>query len=58
MVKVIFIWYLVTGVVIPTEKVNDKQTFTIKQKKFIVEYCYKSEVYNWIKTKQFKYENN
>ena len=36
MTKIIFIWYVVTGVIIPTEKVNDKQTFTIKQKTFIM----------------------
>jgi len=58
MTKIIFIWYVVTGVITPTEKVNDKRTFTIKQKDFIVEYCYKSEVNNWIRTKDFHYENN
>jgi hypothetical protein len=54
--QVIFIWYLMTGVITPTEPVNNRATYTIKQKDFIVEYAYRGEVLNWIESDKFIYD--
>jgi hypothetical protein len=45
-----------TGVITPTEPVNNRATYTIKQKDFIVEYAYRGEVLNWIESDKFIYD--
>jgi hypothetical protein len=54
--QVIFIWYVVTGVITPTDNVDGRATYTIKQKDFIVEYAYRGEVLNWIESDKFIYD--
>lgn len=54
----IFIWYLMTGVITPTDNVDGRTTYTIKQKDFIVEYAYRGEVLNWIESDKFIYNED
>lgn len=56
--KIIFIWYLATGVVRPTDHVDGRQIFTIKQKNFIVEYAYRGEILQWIDSGSFVYNED
>jgi hypothetical protein len=56
MTKIIFIWYLITGVVRPADNVDGRQTYTIKQKDFTVEYAYRGEILNWIESDKFIYD--
>jgi hypothetical protein len=58
MTKIIFIWYLMTGVITPTDNVDSRTTYTIKQKDFIVEYAYRGEVLNWIESDKFQYNED
>lgn len=60
--KIIFVWYLFTGTITPTEKVDDRQCYSIflKDKEFkkkeFKELAYKGEVLEWIKTGSFTYD--
>ena len=52
----IFLWYLITGVITPTEDVDGRQTYTIKQNNYIVEYAYREEILHWIDSGDFVYD--
>jgi len=58
MTKIIFMWYLITGVITPSDKVDNRPTYTIKQNNFSVDYAYKGEIYNWIETHKFQYNED
>lgn len=58
MTKIIFMWYLITGVITPSDKVDNRPTYMIKQKNFSVDYAYKGEIYNWIESKKFIYNED
>lgn len=52
---------LLNKTVVPThELVDNKKTYHINLKKEneVIEYAYKEEVYNWIKTKKFEYDES
>lgn len=60
MTKILFIWYMVTGVITTTEKDCDgKQMYSIifRKENKAVDFAYKNEVENWISTGVFNYEN-
>jgi hypothetical protein len=59
MIKLKFIWMLLTHVVIPQEKNDDKMTYTIIFKDgTAIEYAYKEEVLEYIKTGTFEYNED
>ena len=58
MIKIMFIWYLVTGVISPAEKVDGRQTYAIKKDTFAVDYAYKGEVLQWLESGKFVYNED
>lgn len=56
MSKFVFLWYLITGTITPTDVHEDRQLYTIKKDELYIEYAYKEEILNWIKTDEFVYD--
>ena len=59
MAKIIFLWYLISGTVQFQEKIDNKKLYNINFKdSTVIEYAYKGEVIKWIKTGEFKYDED
>lgn len=59
MVKLKFMWMLLTHVVVPQEKHDGKQLYYINCKDDkVIEYAYKEEVLEYIKTGSFEYNED
>ena len=57
--KLMFIWYVATGVVVPQNNVDGRQTYAIfMPNNTVIDYAYTGEVYNWIETGVFVYDEN
>ena len=56
MIKLLFFWYTLTGVVTPLEEVDGRMTYTIKDDDSYIEYAYKGEVLQWIDSGTFVYD--
>jgi len=67
----IFIWYLITGTIVPQKEVDDRMTYRVEfntptkitegNQTFIgttVDYAYKGEILDWIETNEFKYNED
>jgi len=55
--KLIFVLYLWTGTVTPQHDVDGRKTYAIFFKDgTCIDYAYKAEVYNWIETGSFQYD--
>jgi len=56
--KLIFALYLWTGAVVPQDEHEGRKTYVIFFKDgTCVDYAYKAEVYNWIETGSFQYDD-
>jgi hypothetical protein len=51
--KLVFTWYLLTGVVVPTDNVDGKTIYSMP--KANIEYAYEEELIEYIETKTFEY---
>lgn len=51
--KLVFTWYLLTGVVVPTDNVDGRTIYTMPKAK--IEYAYKEELVEYIETGTFEY---
>jgi hypothetical protein len=59
MIKLKFIWLIITHVVTPQEKCEGKQMYNITFKDgTIIEYAYKEEVLEYIETGTFEYNED
>jgi len=59
MIKLKFIWLIITHVVTPQEKCEGRQMYTIHTKdNNIIEYAYKEEVLEYIETGTFEYNED
>lgn len=57
--KVMFIWYMVTGVIVPQHEVEGRDTYAIfMENNTVIDYAYTGEVYNWIETGVFVYDED
>lgn len=57
--KFIFIIYLIIGTVIPQDEHEGRPTYTIiLEDDTCIEYAYKGEIYNWIETGKFEYNED
>jgi hypothetical protein len=56
MAKIVFLWYLITGTITPSEMNDDRQLYTLKKDDLYIEYAYKEELINWIKTDEFVFD--
>jgi hypothetical protein len=57
--KVMFIWYMATGVVVPQSDVDGRDTYAIFfENNTVIDYAYTGEVLNWIRTGEFVYDEN
>jgi hypothetical protein len=69
--SLIFIWYLITGTIVPQKEVDDRMTYRVEfntptkitegNQTFIgttVDYAYKGEILDWIETNEFKYNED
>lgn len=56
MKTILFMWYIVTGTITPNPKDQERPTYQLKTKEYNIEYAYKEELYNWIETKTFVYD--
>ena len=56
--KLIFILYLFTGTVVPQDEHEGRKTYAIFfEDGKVIDYAYKAEVYNWIETGTFQYDD-
>jgi hypothetical protein len=59
MTKIIFIWYLVTGTIVPQDKVNDRQTYALFfEDGKVVDFAFKAEILEYIETGTFEYDED
>lgn len=57
--KVMFIWYMVTGVIVPQHEVEGRDTYAIfMENNTVIDYAYTGEVLNWIRTGEFVYDED
>jgi hypothetical protein len=57
--KLIFILYQLTGTVTPQHEVDGRETYAIFfEDGTCVDFAYKGEVYNWIETGSFQYNED
>ena len=55
--KLIFVFYLCTGTITPQDEHEGRKTYAIFFKDgTCIDYAYKAEVYNWIETGSFQYD--
>jgi hypothetical protein len=55
--KLIFVLYLWTGIVTPQDEHEGRKTYAIfMEDGTCIDYAYKAEVYNWIETGSFQYD--
>ncbi len=58
MTKLILAWHLITGTVCTYPDVDGTKLYAIHlQDNTCIEHAYKSEVLQWIKTKEFQYDD-
>lgn len=53
-----FVWYMVTGVIVPQDDVDGRTVYAIKENKFTVDYAYRGEIFGWIETGLFVYNED
>jgi len=71
MKTIVFIWYLINGTIVPQKEVDGRQCYRVnfpvlteikEGNQFfygtVVDYAYKEEIYNYIKTKKFVYNED
>lgn len=58
MKKLIFGWMFITGQITLVSKHDDKNTYNLHVKGETIEYAYKEEIYEYIETKEFKYNED
>jgi hypothetical protein len=51
--KLVFTWYLLTGVVVPTDEVDGRTIYSMPEAN--IEYAYEEELIEYIETKTFEY---
>jgi hypothetical protein len=58
MTNIIFIWYVVTGVIVPTGDVDGRTIYTIDNKDILVEYAYRGEILEYLETGTFEHNED
>lgn len=59
MAKLLFVWYIINGSVVCTHKTAEgDKLYCVTQKEVTIEYAYKEEVLEWIKTDTFEYNED
>lgn len=56
MTQIIFIWYLITGVIVPTDDVDGRTIYSMPKDK--IEYAYKAELIEYLETGTFEYNED
>ena len=57
--QIIFIWYFITGTVVYQQDVDGRDTYALFfPDGKVVDYAYKAEIYNWIETGSFQYNED
>jgi hypothetical protein len=56
--KLIFQIYLWVGVITPQDNIDGRYTYIVTTNEITVEYAYKEEILNWIKTDEFVYNED
>lgn len=59
MLKIKFIWMLWTGVLTPAGEHEGSKMYTLhfKEQNMVIDYAYKGEIYNYIQTGEFVYDD-
>lgn len=58
MYNLIFRLYMLLGIVKPQDNVDGRTIYTIHTKSTHIEYAYKGEVIQWIRSHQFEYNED
>jgi len=59
MKTIIFIWYLVSGTVVPQDKVEGRQTYALFfEDGKVVDFAFKAEILEYIETGTFEYNED
>ena len=54
----LFVIYLHFGIIVPQGENNGRLTYAMYDNGFIIEYAYKEEIMNYIKTGEFYYDED
>jgi hypothetical protein len=59
MKTIIFIWYLVSGTIVPQDKVEGRQTYALFfEDGKVVDFAFKAEILEYIETGTFEYNED
>jgi hypothetical protein len=59
MKTIIFIWYLVSGTIVPQDKVEGRQTYALFfEDGKVVDFAFKEEILEYIETGTFEYNED
>jgi hypothetical protein len=59
MKTIIFIWYLVSGTIVPQDKVEGRQTYAVFfEDGKVVDFAFKEEILEYIETGTFEYDED
>jgi hypothetical protein len=59
MKTIIFIWYLVSGTIVPQDKVEGRQTYAVFfEDGKVVDFAFKEEILEYIETGTFEYNED
>jgi len=59
MKTIIFIWYLVSGTIVPQDKVEGRQTYALFfEDGKVVDFAFKEEILEYIETGTFEYDED
>jgi hypothetical protein len=59
MKTIIFIWYLVSGTIVPQDKVEGRQTYALFfEDGKVVDFAFKGEILEYIETGTFEYNED
>lgn len=56
MTQITFIWYLITGVIVPTDDVDGRTIYTMPEAH--IEYAYEAELIEYLETGTFEYNED
>lgn len=58
MLKILFVWHIITGVIVPQEIIDGRHTYSLRTKTEIIEFAYKGEVLNYLESGTFEYNED
>ncbi len=55
MLNILFVWHMITGVIVPQEKIDGRNTYSLRTNTEVIELAYKGEILEYLKSGSFEY---